>query len=189
MDDALEWVAYDELLASWQGEFGGSDPARTDRRYVTARLAEPPESPWRDAFQGWVLGSGAFVDRVRALVRGQPRREPRREARLLEGLPLEPVCEVVCRGYQVELAELSRRGSRHEARAALAYLARQHTTAAHGELAKWLGVSRPDSVPNLTRRFSRWVAQRCDVRERLEELEEQLRLSQAGTPEKTRNLV
>ena len=68
----LEWVAYDELLASWQGEFGGSDPARTDRRYVTARLAEPPESPWRDAFQGWVLGSGAFVDRVRAWFGASP---------------------------------------------------------------------------------------------------------------------
>jgi REP element-mobilizing transposase RayT len=95
----LEWVAYDELLASWEGEFGGSDAAGTYRRYVTAGLAEPPESPWRDAYQGWVLGSGAFVDRVRALVRGQSRREPRREARLLEGLPLEWVCEVVCREY------------------------------------------------------------------------------------------
>jgi REP element-mobilizing transposase RayT len=64
----LEWVAYDELLASWQGEFGGSDAdaAGTYRRYVTTGVAEPPESPWWDAYQSWVLGSGAFVDRVRA---------------------------------------------------------------------------------------------------------------------------
>ena len=63
----LEWVASDELLASWEGEFGGSDAAATYRRYVTAGLAEPPESPWRDAYQGWLLGSGGFVDRVRAM--------------------------------------------------------------------------------------------------------------------------
>ena len=28
----LEWVAYDELLVSWEGEFGGSDAAATYRR-------------------------------------------------------------------------------------------------------------------------------------------------------------
>ena len=83
------------------------------------------------------------------------------------------------------MSELSRRGSRHEARAALAYLAREYTAATHGELAELLGVSRPDSVPNLTRRFSRWLAQRREVRERLKELEEQLRLREAQTPEKT----
>jgi hypothetical protein len=66
------------------------------RRSVSAGLAEPPESPWRDAYQGWVLGSGPFVDRVRARVRGQLRREQRRESRLIEGVPLERVCEAVC---------------------------------------------------------------------------------------------
>jgi hypothetical protein len=38
---------------------------------------------------------------------------------------------------------------------------------------------RPDSVPNLTRRFARWLAEREEVRERLGELEEQLWLLQA----------
>ena len=66
----LEWVAYDELLASWGGAFGGSDPAAAYRRYVTAGLSEPPESPWKEAYHGWILGSGAFIDRVRAMVRG-----------------------------------------------------------------------------------------------------------------------
>jgi hypothetical protein len=56
----LEWLAYDDLLASWTGAFGGSDPAGTYRRYVTAGLSEPPQSPWKDAYHGWVLGSGAF---------------------------------------------------------------------------------------------------------------------------------
>jgi hypothetical protein len=62
----LEWVASDEFLASWAGEFGGTDAAGAYRRSVSAGLAEPPASPWRAAYQGWVLGSGPFVDRVRA---------------------------------------------------------------------------------------------------------------------------
>jgi hypothetical protein len=44
------------------------------------------------------------------------------------------------------------------------------------------GVSRADSVPNLTRRFAGWLAEREEVRERLRQLEEQLR----QVPEKTR---
>ena len=123
-----------------------------------------------------MLGSPDFAARLGELVRGAPPGSLRRESRLIQGVELRKVCEVVCRGYQVASSELSRRGSRHEARAALAYLACRHTAATHGELAELLGVSRPDSVPNLTRRFVRWLAEREEVRQRLGELEEQLRL-------------
>jgi len=183
----LDWVAYDELLASWEGAFGGSDASSSYRRYVTAGLAEPPPSPWSDAHHGWVLGSADFVARLAELVRCAPPRERRRESRLVQGLEFRRVYEVVRRVYQVESRELSRRGSRHEARAALAYLARRHTAATNAELAEVLGVSRPDSVPNLTRRFAGWLAEREEVRERLGRLEEEL--SRALPREKTANQV
>jgi putative transposase len=179
----LEWVAYEELLVSWAGEFGGSDAAGAYRRYVTAGLAEPPESPWGEAYQGWVLGSGEFVDRVRAMVRGQPRRERRRESRLIEGVPLERVCAAVCSSYGIAPAELSNRGSRHPARAALAYLARQRTTATNAELMGLLGVSRPESVPNLTRRFGTWLSSDVRVRKQFRGIEEEL--DRLGPTEKT----
>jgi hypothetical protein len=182
-------VAHDELLASWSGEFGGSDAAGAYRRYVTAGLAEPPESPWRDAYQGWILGRVAFIDRVRALARGQSQsgRQRRREARLLAGLPLERVCAVVCSISGTPRQELERRGSRQEARAALAYVARQRTAATHAELMGLLGVSRPESVPNLTRRFAKWLRSDLRVREQLDQIEEEL--DRLGTSEKTTNLV
>ena len=183
----LVWVAYEELLASWEGEFGGSDAAAAYRRYVTAGLAEPPQSPWREAYQGWVLGSGRFVDRVRAMVRGQSRRDLRRESRLLEGLSLDQVCEAVCSSYQIPPSALSHRGSRQPARAALAYVARQRTTATHAELMALLGVSRPESVPNLTRRFANWLTSDVRVREQLSRIEEEL--DRLGVPEKTINSV
>jgi len=40
----------------------------------------------------------------------------------------------------------------------MAYLARRHTAATNGELTEILGLSRAESVPNLTRRFDAWLS-------------------------------
>jgi putative transposase len=114
-DRRSDGVVYDELMASWGGASGGSDPAEAYLRSVTAGLSEPPESPWAEAHHGWILGSRGFVDRVAAMVRGEPRREPRRESRLVQGLPLARVCDEVCASYGIDRSELARRGSRHPA--------------------------------------------------------------------------
>jgi REP element-mobilizing transposase RayT len=170
----LEWVAYDELLASWEGAVGGRDPAGAYRRYVTAGIAEPPESPWKEAYLGWILGSERFIDRLRTMVRGETRRERRRESRLIESLPLARVSDAVCAVYKIERAELSRRGSSHPGRAALAYLARLRTAATNAELAPVLGLSRAESVPNLTRRFAGLLAENAKTRDQFQRLEERL---------------
>jgi len=170
----LEWVAYDELLASWAGAFGGPDPGAGYRRYVTAGLSEPVESPWNAAYHGWILGSRAFINRITAMVRGEPRRERRRESRLLQSLPLSRVVATVCTYFEIEETELSRRGSRHPARAALAYLARSQTMSTNTELATTLGLSRPECVPNLTRRFAARLGTDATARRQLRCLEEQL---------------
>jgi hypothetical protein len=167
----------------------GADPGAAYRRYVTAGLSEPPPSPWTEAHHGWALGSADFVARLRGLVRDDPPREQRRESRQMQGIDLRRVCEVVCRAYRVESSELGRRGSRHESRAALAYLARRHTETTNSELAVILGVTRPDSVPNLTRRFAGWLFTRADVRERLAQLEDQLHQALPPAAEKTRKQV
>ena len=59
----------------------------------------------------------------------------------------------------------------------LAYLARRHTVATNASLAEVLGVSRPDSVPNLTRRFARWLTEQDEIRQRHKLLEDQLRVN------------
>ena len=57
------------------------------------------------------------------------------------------------RHYGVDRTALARRGDPHIARAAAAWLCRRHTEAPLRELAPLLGLSRADSVPNLTRRI------------------------------------
>jgi REP element-mobilizing transposase RayT len=169
-----EWVSYDELLASRGGAFGGSDPGRAYRSYVASGLAAPPESPWSGAHQGWLLGSEAFAERVRRIVRGESRRERRRESRLVQGLPLSRVREVVCRFFEVGPAELARRGSRSVAREALAYLARRHTTTTHRELAVLLGLQGAECVPNLTRRLASRLDSDAGLRRQIGRLEKEL---------------
>ena len=51
------------------------------------------------------------------------------------------------------------------------YLARRHTLATNAELADVLGLSRAESVPNLTRRFSDWLATDARIRKQLKDLE------------------
>jgi putative transposase len=176
-----EWVAYDELLSSCGGTPGGSDPAGSYRRYVSAGLSEPLKSPWTEAHQGWILGSGKFVDRVGAMLRGEPGLRRRPASRPVKGVSLSRVCDAICTLYGVKRSELRRRGNRHPARAALAYLARRRTAATNLELADLLGLSRAESVPNLTRRFRAWVSVDPAVRRQLRRLDEML--DQVRSPE------
>jgi hypothetical protein len=46
-----------------------------------------------------------------------------------------PSCPTACMSYEIERAELSRRGSRHPARAMLAYLTWSRTMSTNAELA------------------------------------------------------
>ena len=89
-------------------------------------------------------------------------------------VPLSRIIEVVCAFHEIEPTELSQRGSRHPARAGLVYLARSHSLATNAELAAVLGLSRAESVPNLTRRFSDWLSTDAKLRKKLRDLEDML---------------
>jgi hypothetical protein len=65
--------------------------------------------------------------------------------------------------------QFGRGGGGHTARAVAAWLCHLYTDATLGESAEWLGLSRADSVPNLTRRFRAQLKSLpellCDVEE------------------------
>ena len=175
--DRLDWVAYDALLAAWAGEFGRTDPEASYRRFVAAGLTTPPAPPWAEARHGWLLGSERFLDRLRQRLGDQAHRDLRRERRLLRGLDLARVIEAVCSWYGVDRGQLAARGSRSPARAALAYLAKHHTEATRAELVPILGLSRPESVPNLSARFAALLQSESNARRDLLALERALGLS------------
>ena len=147
------WVAHDVLLAAWQGDQGGRDARGAYVRFVEAGLDDPPPSPFREAFGGWVLGSERFVARLRSHAGPVLSNPPLAEARQLAGLDPKRIFAAVADFYGLDGALLSQRHDPHLARAVAAWLCRRHTEASLRELAEWLGLSRADSVPNLTRRL------------------------------------
>src|SRR5271157_2121504 len=149
----LPWVALEALLSAWRGEHGGTDSARAYRRFVEAGLRSPPPSPFREAFGGWVLGSERFFARLRELAGPVLSDPPLPGARQLAARDPEAILEAVCDHFGLVRSALARRGDPHIARAAAAWHCRQHCEIALHELAPMLGLSRADSVPNLTRRI------------------------------------
>jgi putative transposase len=150
---AQAWVAHDELLAARQGDHGGRNARQAYRRFVERGVDDPPTSPFRDAFGGWVLGSERFLARLRSLASSIQTNPPVAEARQLAGLDPRRIFAAVRSFYGLDDDALSRRYDPHVARAVAAWLCRRHTEASLRELAASLGLSRPDSVPNLTRRI------------------------------------
>jgi putative transposase len=149
----FSWVAYDALLRAWRGDRGGNDPASDYIRFVEAGLEQPPTSPFREAFGGWVLGSARFVGQLRARAGPVVADPAAREARPLAALDPEVICNAVVDYYGLDASALMRRHDPHLARAVAAWLCRRHTEAPLRELAVRFGLSRATSVPNLTRRL------------------------------------
>jgi alkanesulfonate monooxygenase SsuD/methylene tetrahydromethanopterin reductase-like flavin-dependent oxidoreductase (luciferase family) len=150
---AQDWVAHDALLGAWKGDHGGQDARREYVRFVERGLDNPPPPPFREAYRGWVLGSEQFLDRLRNHASTSQSNPPLTEARQISGLDPKRILAAVSAFYGLDDDALSRRHDPHVARAVAAWLCRRHTEASLRELAGWLGLSRADSVPNLTRRI------------------------------------
>ena len=137
------WVRYETLLSAWRGEWGGADAAEAYRGYVEAGLSDPPSSPFRDTFGGWVLGSRDFLERLRTLAGANASDSPPRKARQLAGLEVDTVLAAVREYYDLDADGLRRSHDRHIGRALAAWLCRRHTIAPLRELTSALGLRRP----------------------------------------------
>lgn len=150
----LPWVAYETLLDARPDYEGAKDASSAYRRYVRAGVANPPPSPFTEAFGGWALGSKRYLRRLRTKAVASARRSAA-ELRHVSGLDADLVCAEVSEYYGVDPSVLSRRHDRDvtAVRAMAAWLCRRYTESTLRELALRFGLSRADSVPNLTRKF------------------------------------
>jgi REP element-mobilizing transposase RayT len=137
----LPWIDYDTLLNAWQGTFGGASPVEAYRQYVEAGLSEPVASPFEQATDGWILGSASFAERMRELLLSEVRRPSAKTQRLKVSVTREQIVQTVCNVCDVDPVVLSTRGSRHPARALVAYLGRCATDTTFAQIAEQLGLS------------------------------------------------
>lgn len=169
--DRLDCVDYDGLLSAWRGEMGGTNAEHAYRRFVEAGLKNPPANPFQTAWDGWILGSEAFVKRTKQLVRipSQPDQVPR--ARRIVRLDAEEVIAEVARYFSVAPSAYAARRSTAAGRDLAAYLAHRRTTSTLRELATRFGLTHPDSAGNLIRRAEKSIATSAKVRKQLKSIE------------------
>jgi len=184
----VPWMCYEMVLSAWQGEFGGSAPERAYRRFVQQGIEDPPSSPFEHALQGWILGSQAFADRLRSLLPGHDEQQEVPRDRRLRCLDISLVWSAVARHYGVKQEALGERSRHAEMRSVAAWLAKRHTPATLRELASLLGLGRPQSVGNLTRRVDVALTRSMELRRTIKKIEEELADRQQRRGKHTRRI-
>jgi hypothetical protein len=149
---------HDEVFRAWQGEMGGSTPENAYHRFVESGIEDPPSNPLRAAWEGWLLGSEAFLNRIkqRMSTPTHPDQVPR--ARRLASLHAEEVIAATARYYGLDPKTYAARRSTAAGRELVAFLAHRRTTSTLRELAALFGLRHPDSVSNLIRRAEKLMA-------------------------------
>ena len=90
--------------------------------------------------------------------------------RLFAGRDAEAIFSAVSEHYGLDRSALAHRGDPHIARAVAARLCRRHSEDPLRELAPRLGLSRADSVPNLTRRMDARLQARPQLADELQQI-------------------
>lgn len=168
---ALAWVDYRAVL----GEFARQEAAarRAYRRFVRAGVDQPPSSPWKKAIGGLILGSEAFVARIRKSLDNRSEDASLPElGRLRERPSLDRILEVVLSHFGCDAAGwCPGKRSNDPGRAVAAYLARRRFGYLATEVAQWLGYRGPSGV---TRATARVETGNLKLRQTVAKLEQQL---------------
>jgi len=150
---AVAWVSYDRVLAEFGCDRGSA--RRAYSHFVRAGVDDPPPSPFAKAVGGLLLGSVAFVTRMRRMLRGRPDDAALPQLKLLRPRPeLMRIVEEVARHFGHDPADW-RSGRRVDdaSRALAAYLARRRFGYAAGQVAALLGYRSHSGVSNAIARI------------------------------------
>ena len=170
----VEWVDYESVLEAWQGEMGGKNAEVAYRRFVESGIENPPTNPIHDALEGWLLGSDAFLERIKKLLSKPHNVDETPKARRLTSLDANQVIATVAMYFEVSPVNYQSKRSSAPGRDLAAYLAHRRTTATLRELATLFGLSHPDSVSNLIRRAQMAISKSKTQNQDLKRIEELL---------------
>ena len=136
---ALAWVSYDRVLTEFGSNLGAA--RRAYGRFVRAGMDDPPPSPFTKTIGGLILGSGAFVSRVRRMLHDRPDDKGLPQLKSLQPRPaLRRIVQEVADHFGHDPDDW-RRGCRvnDASRALAAYLARRHFSYPTNQVAEALG--------------------------------------------------
>jgi len=148
----LPWVTYDAVL----GEFAREENAarRAYVRFVLAALNQPPASPFAEAVEGLLVGSGEFVERIRKLLQEKPADKAVPQLEHLRHRPSLDHIGTVVAGHFGQEAAAWQPGTRSDdaSRAVAVFLARRRFGYPSREVAEAFGFRSHGSVRNALKR-------------------------------------
>ena len=168
---ALDWVTYHQVL----GEFGVElvQARRAYVRFVQAGVEQPPPSPFAAAIGGLLVGSQAFVRRMRKVLGDRPA-DPGvpQLAEVRQRPSLDRIREAVAEQFGRDEA-IWAPGTRSDdaSRAVVAYLARRRFGYSAGTVADALGYCGPSAVSHAIKRIETGSAA---LRRTIDQIEEKL---------------
>ena len=144
---ALDWITYDRVLLDF-GPGKLTERRRRYKRYVEANIEKSGVCPFEYAIEGLVLGSQAFVDRIRSLINQRGKDPAIRELDRLRARPaLETIVDLVARKTESDSKQW-RQGHRSDGggRAVAAFVSRSWFGYRCTEVARALGYTSSSSV-------------------------------------------
>ncbi len=173
----LPWINYERVLA----EFGeGKEARRRYREFIADGIGRKLPLPWKEAFEGWILGGRKFITKVYGMLaseRGDGRRETYAtpEKKPLDAT-LDEIAAAVCKEYQVSKKTLMEggRGSA-KARSAFVYITHEMANANPQSIASYLDLNSRNAIYNGVRRARKRAARNRDIARNLSRIETALR--------------
>jgi len=169
------WLAWEEVLGQHGQTIRGA--RRAYRRFLMEGVSSPGRSPLDGVVSSTLLGSSAFIERMKRWLRGRlPEREVPAARALSKDVSLQDVVAAVCRAWGVSAELLTARG-RHgnEARCAAAYLSRKLTRASGEEIGACFGGVKGSAVSHIVARATQRRRKDRRFRARLSRIERSLR--------------
>jgi chromosomal replication initiation ATPase DnaA len=153
---------------------GGKNPASAYRQFVESGIDTPPANPLAAAAaEGWILGSQEFVEQVKRLVKA-PRNQDEVPQWKRLNLSVEQVVQAVAGYYNEQPESYSIQRNQVAGRDLAAWLVHRRTTATLREVARWFGLTHPDSASNLIRRAERQLSKSRAYQSDLKKIEQRL---------------
>jgi hypothetical protein len=147
------------LFDAWNATFGSTKESYC--HFVEKGLEHRNQVFLPERFDGWIMGSEAFAQRMRKIVSPQSHEPNVLRTRSRPGLTLDDVLNAECSEYGIASGTLVRKSSRHPARPIVALLASENSTATLQEIATALGLADRQSVPQVIQTAGRTCSSRC----------------------------
>ena len=154
------------------------------QKFMHSEIEEEIEDFYKGPYQKPVLGSEAFIEKIREKLGDKARvEEEKPESRRVFGLEIERIVEATAREYGKRVDELKRRkrGEENEARMVAIYLSRQLGGHKHGEIGKVVGLEKTSSVSSAYLRMKMRVTEERRLVRKVRRIEEALTKSKKRT--------